>query len=198
MAAATIGAALLPTAINMGANLFGNRESPYEQKLSSMAQMFEGEAAKPITQNREFQSGMKIADRYDQDNRKAINNQSAVTGSTDEAKLGMIETANRARDEQVSRLLSNASRYRSLMQNKALRTYGALNQAGMQRNQQFGQRMNQITQPLGQASSAFLMSRAFGGNDQGQGMGEAGGPGALNTLFNPNQSVQQPYNNPLA
>lgn len=166
MAALQIGAALLPTALNFGANMFGNKPTEFEKKMSSMAQMFEGEAAKPINENREFKSGMKIAERYDQDNRKAINNQSAVTGSTDEAKLGMMESANRARDEQVNRILQNAARYWDLMQNKAVRTFGVASQLNNQRNQQFGERMNAITEPLGKSIAAYFGSKNFGDDEK--------------------------------
>lgn len=173
-----IGAMLAPTAVNLGANLLRrDKPSPYEQQLSRMATMFESEADSPITENREFKSGMKVVDQYDKQNRRAINNQSAASGSTDEAKIASMGSANQSRDMNIDRLLNNARRYRSLMQNRALQTGGMLENARQNRNAQWQQGLQSITQPLGQASNAFMMSSLFGGGDDvaGDGVADAGG-----------------------
>ena len=160
-------AALLPTAINLGANLFGNRrKSGYERQLGRMADMFEAEGAKPITENRDFKSGMKIVGERDRRNRRAVNDRSAATGATDESRIATMQSANEQVDQNISRLLQNAQRYRDLMRNRALRTRGMQEQAKQIRNQQFGQKVNSIVQPLGQAMNAFNMAGVFntGGN----------------------------------
>jgi hypothetical protein len=156
-----IAASLAPTAINAFANIVGSKPSPYERKLSKYATMFEEEGAKPITENRSFKSGMKTVEQYDKRNRKAINNKSAASGATDEAKIASMNSANQSRDQFIDRLLNNAQRYRSLMQDKALQTLGQLEGARQNRNFQFGQKVNSITQPLGQAANAFTMSQLF-------------------------------------
>jgi len=164
MAALQIGAMLAPTAISAGANLFrSNKQSPYEQQLSRMATLFEQEGSAPVTQNREFKSGMKIVDERDRENRRAIDNQSAASGTTDEAKLGHIQTANRSRDANIDRLLNNARRYRQIMQSRALQTSGMLEQARQSRNQDFQGSLQSIINPLGNAANAFVLSDMFGG-----------------------------------
>ena len=167
-----LGAMVAPTAVNLTANLFRrNQPSPYEQQLSRMASLFESEAESPITENREFKSGMKLVDRSDEQNRRAINNQSATSGATDEAKIATMGSANETRDMNIDRLLNNARRYRSLMQNRALQTGGMLENARQNRNAQWQQGLQSITQPLGQASNAFIMSSLFGGGEDLTGQG---------------------------
>ena len=170
MAALQLGAMLAPTAISGLSNLLGNnRQSPYERQLSRMATLFEQEGSAPVTQNREFKSGMKIVDERDRENRRAIDNQSAASGTTDEAKLGHIQTANRSRDSAIDKLLNNARRYRQIMQSRALQTSGMLEQARQSRNQDFQGGLQSIINPLGKAANAFVLSDMFS-NDAGGGI----------------------------
>ena len=155
-------AALLPTAVSLGANLLGNRRpSGFEKRLNRMADIFESEGSKPITENRDFKAGMKLVGERDKRNRRAIDNRSAVTGATDESRIATLQSANEQVDANIGRLLQNAQRYRELMQNRALRTRGMKEQAKQFRNQQFGQKLNSIVQPLGQAMNAFNMAGVF-------------------------------------
>lgn len=192
-----------PSLINLGMNLFGNnKKSPLEKKYKRMADLFETEGNQAITENRDFKSGMKIVDSYDKKDRRAINNQSAVTGATDEAKIATMQSANESRDSNINRLLQNAQRYRELMQNKAIRTRGLQHQAKEQRNYQFGQKVNSIVQPLGQATNAFMMSNMFGGSQPVQGMGYQAAAGlpqaqavnAPDALNMNSQPAGNPYN----
>lgn len=154
--------ALAPTAINLGMNLFGNKKkSRYERDLGRMADMFSTEASKPITENLDFKAGKKVMDKRDASNRRSINNQSAVVGSTDESKMGMIGRANESYDSNINRLLQSSQRYRDLMRNRELQSRGMMDQAKQARNERFGSKVNAITQGVGAASNAFLMSSVF-------------------------------------
>ena len=159
-------ASLLPTAVNVGMNIFGNRrKSGFEKRLNRMADLFEAEGAKPITENRDFKSGMKIVGERDRRNRRAVNDRSAATGATDESRIATMQSANEQVDQNINRLLQNAQRYRELMRNRALNTRAMQEKAKQFRDQQFGQKVNNIVQPLGQAMNAFNMAGVFDSED---------------------------------
>lgn len=155
-------AMLLPTALKLGFQKFGgSKPSAYEKKLRSMAEMMGTEAFQPATDTRAYQSGKSQLDARDDDNRKAINNQSAVTGATDEAKLATIDSSNKSYNQGLQNLLSYADQVKNQNQQKYLNIIGAQEGARAGRVQQYNQNLNNIMDPLSNAMTAFSMADVF-------------------------------------
>ncbi|MEX0660494.1 MAG: hypothetical protein WEA58_11475 [Balneolaceae bacterium] len=154
---------LAPSAIKLGSNLLGGGSKPsdFENRLGRMADIFESDAAAPITENREFKSGKTLLDQRDRDNRKMINNQSAITGGTDEAKLANTESANESYNQGLNQLLSIASRFKDRSQDRHLNLLGAAENARANRVSQYGQNLNSILDPVSEAGKAFAMADLF-------------------------------------
>lgn len=158
----TVAAALAPTAIKLGANfLREDKPSKYEKSLSSLADIYEKQADAPLDQNRTFKEGKRQLDRADEKNRESIQNSSATTGATDEARLASMENNNEAYGAALSRLFNTAERYRSRMRSRYLNTIARKEQAGQARDARFQRDLNNVIQPFSKASSTFLMSKLF-------------------------------------
>lgn len=192
---AQLGIAAAPSLISAGANLFRRERgpSPYEEELTRAAQIFNDQASAPLTDNRAYQSGKRQLDQADDRNREAINNRSAATGATDEARLAGIESANQTYADSLNQLLSRAQQYRDVMRDRYLNVIGQGENARLNREYQddarFQQGLQSIVGPLGKASQAFLMSDVFGG-DGGVSPGSTpaarpvGGPASSGSVFN--------------
>lgn len=141
--------------------LRGNRQSPYEKKLSSMADIFEEQASGPATDTQVFQEGKRELDESDDRRREQVQNSSAASGATDEARLASMEDSNEVYADAYNRLMSRAKQYQDQMRQRYMQTIGQQEQARRASDAQFQKKVNSITRPLGQASRAFLMSDIF-------------------------------------
>lgn len=176
---------LAPTAIKLGNRAFGGGSKPsaYEKELGSMADIFGADAKGPITDNRMFTSGKTMLDERDRDNRRAINNSSAITGSTDEAKLANMDNSNKSYNQGLNQLLEMASRFRDQSRNRYMNVLGAKEGARRSRQSEYNQNFDGIVDGIGQATKAFAMTDLF---DPGGSRGGAGSWGdGSNKLLNP-------------
>lgn len=138
-----------------------SKSSPEEQKLFQMSELFGSESSVPLTETTAFKSGKSILDQRDRDNRKAINNQSAVSGATNEAKLASMNASNRSYNDSLQRLLSYAQGQKNRNQSMYLNTLGALNTMRNQRQAQNEQRWSSILDPISQAGQSMMMADIF-------------------------------------
>ena len=139
----------------------GSRPSEFENRLGSMAGMLEEQAFQPVQNTTTFKTGKSQLDERDRDNRKAIDNQSAVSGSTDEAKIASMDGANQSYNRGLQDLLSYSQRVRDQNQQRFLNVLGAQEGARQNRTQQYNQNLNSILDPLQQAGQAFAMADVF-------------------------------------
>jgi len=161
-----LAAALAPTAIKLVTNLFRkNKKSSYEKRLSGLADIYQQQAQSPLDENRIFKEGKRQIDRADEKNREALQNSSAATGATDEARLANMEGNNEAYGAALSRLFNSAQRYRDRNQSRYLNTLGQLEGAGQARDQKFQFDLNNIVKPLSGAANSFLLSSLFKDKD---------------------------------
>lgn len=171
--AAQLAISSAPSLINLGANLLGgDRETEYQQELSSMADLFKEQASAPVTENRAFKSGKQQLDRADERRRDRIEESSAATGSTNEADLAATGEANEVYSDSLNQLMGRARQYRDQMRTRYLNTLGAEQKADRAADQRFARKVNQITKPFGAASRAFLMSDMFGSEQDESGGGD--------------------------
>jgi len=138
-----------------------NKPTQQERRLLSMADLFGAEASRPLTETRAFKSGMSVLGERDKKNRKAIDNQSAVTGATDEAKLATIQDSNESLNTGLQRLLDYAERSRAINRSQEMNALNMGSQLAQNRRVQSMQNLNSIFDPLSAATKAFTMSDLF-------------------------------------
>lgn len=158
---------LAPPALKLGARALGikSRPSNFEKSLLRMADIFEQDATAPLTENREYKTGKAALDERDRLNRRRINNRSAITGGTNEAKIATMDSSNRSYSNALNQLLNFASRFRDRSQNRYMNTLSAAEAARQGRVGQFNAQMNSIMDPIGEAGRAFAMADVFGKDD---------------------------------
>jgi len=132
-----------------------------------MADIFGNEAKAPVTQSRAFQSGKSELDARDKKNRRAINNQSAVFGATDDAKLATVQNSNENYNSGLNQLLAFASRLKDVNMSRYLNTMGAAEGARQGRLAKDQNAWANILNPLSQAGQALAMSKLYGNEAEG-------------------------------
>jgi hypothetical protein len=198
-----LAAELVPAAVEGIANLFHkHHKSPLEKKMGSLADIYKEESEQPLGENRVFKEGKSMLDRKDRKRRERTENASAATGATDEARLASMENNNEAYGQALSRLFTNAQQYRQNAQDRYINALGAKHQAHQASEARFQHKLNNIVQPLSQASKAFAMTRLFADTPQDKHLIETGGPAAVNFLqdqgtqpLNTNRAVYDNYKN---
>lgn len=164
MAIETAALMLAPTGLRIASNILGKggKPSEYEEQLFRMADIFGSAASVPLTETRAFKSGMSILDEKDDENRRAINNASAVSGSTDEARLANMQDSNENLNRGINRLLEFAKRAKDRNQRLQLSYLGAGERARQNRLNQRQKQFGAVLDPLGEAAGSFAMADLFG------------------------------------
>jgi len=156
---------LAPSAIKLSSNLFGwneGKKTPYEKRISSMADMLGNELSKPLTESTAFKSGRAMLDKRDKRNRQRIDSSSAAVGATDESRIGKMQGANEGYNQGLLNLLNHAFNLRRQDQGRYLNILGA--QEGARQNRIAGAHNNlkNITHPLSGVGQALAMADIFG------------------------------------
>lgn len=157
---------LAPSVLRTGSNLLGigkSKKSDYEKKLLNMSDVLGQEAFSPVTETTAFKSGQSMLDARDKNVRRGINNQSAAAGSTDESKIGQMDSANENYNQGLNQLLQYAERLKDMNKSRYMNSLGAAEGAKQNRLAKDEQSWANILNPLGQAGQAMAMSELFGG-----------------------------------
>lgn len=144
--------------LNAAFGLGKSKPSKYEKKMMNMADIFGEESTLPITETRAFQSGKSQLDARDEDNRRAINNASAVSGATDEAKLANMQNSNESYNRGMQNLLGYAERVRNRNRGQYMNLLGSLEGLKSNRQNRRSQQLSSILDPLSQAGQAMYMA----------------------------------------
>ncbi len=139
-----------------------------------MAEMMGMQAFQPVQNTTAYQTGKSQLDERDRDQRKAIDNQSAVSGSTDESKIARLDSSNKNYNRGLQNLLAFSQRVRDQNQNRYLNVLGAKNLAKQNRVRQFNQNLDNIMDPLQSAAAAFNMADVFSKGDKTKTLGNWG------------------------
>jgi hypothetical protein len=174
-----------PSAIKLLGGLTGlgkSKPSPEEKKLFRMNELFGDESSVPLTETTAFKSGKSMIEQRDRDNRTAINDNSAASGRTNEAKLSSMNASNRNYNNSLQRLLRLSQNEQNRNRGMYLNTLSGLHSMRNRRKAQNRARWGSILDPIGQAGQALTMAEMM--------FGDSGGSGKLKT--------DRDYNNPNA
>lgn len=163
---ASLGLSLVPSAINaLGNLLHGDSDSDYENKLSRMAQLFKRKANRPIDETEVFQQGEHRLDQRAREQRDRIQNSSATSGATNEARLGAMENVNEAYQQGLNNLFARSHQRKQQMRSRYLDVLGAKHRADQRAEADFQRKLGAATSGLQGATNAFMLSQIF--NDEG-------------------------------
>lgn len=162
MALATIAATAAPAVANFALNrLTEPRETAYERRMRSLSEQFMQDARTPYFSTSEGSNLLNELERVDRRNRTRTRQQSVTGQATDEQELAGHHQANQAMAEGVARAGRGAGRHRDRSLSMAMQTLGAAEEASRQSEAEHQQQISGITQGIGQAGQAFMLSSLY-------------------------------------
>lgn len=171
-----------PSVFKLGSNLLGlnkGRKSDAEKRINSMTNMLGEEISKPLTETTGFKTGKGMLDTRDRKNRKAVNNNAAVSGATDESKVANMSASNDSYNEGLQSLLSFADRLRRRNRSRYLNLLGTGENMRQNRIAGAQQNLNNVLNPLGNAGKALYMADMLSGGADDEALNKVAGKGVV-------------------
>lgn len=153
----------------LGVNAFGlnkGRKSDAERQVESMVKMLGEDISKPLTETTGFKTGKGVLNKRDRKNRKAINNNAAVSGATDESKIANMSSSNEAYNSGMANLLNAAFRLRDRNRSRYLNLLGVGENMRNNRMAKSQAAWNNVLNPLSSAGKSLMMANMLFDKDK--------------------------------